>query len=143
MVKRIYAKEASVVYEIPVRTRSRNELVDITLSVRKVLEQSGVLEGICQIYVPHTTAAVTVNEKADPNVARDIGDTLSRLIPEGEGYRHAEGNSDAHVKSSLVGVSAFVPVSGGDLLLGTWQAIFFCEFDGPRTRRCQVRFLGE
>lgn len=143
MVKRIYAKEASVVYEIPVRTRSRNELVDITLSVRKVLDQSGVLEGICHIYVPHTTAAVTVNEKADPNVARDIGDTLSRLIPEGEGYRHAEGNSDAHVKSSLVGVSAFVPVSGGDLLLGTWQAIFFCEFDGPRTRRCQVRFLGE
>jgi len=141
-VKCLYAKEASVDYEIPVRTRSRNELVDITDSVRAILEGSGVLEGICHIYVPHTTAAVTINEKADPNVARDIGETLSRLIPEGEGYRHAEGNSDAHVKSSLVGVSAFVPVSGGDLLLGTWQAIFFCEFDGPRTRRCRIRILG-
>jgi len=130
-----------VIHELPVRTRSRNELVDITDRVRAILGQSGVQEGICHIYVPHTTAAVTVNEKADPNVARDIGETLSKLIPEGEGYRHSEGNSDAHVKSSLVGVSAFVPVSGGDLLLGTWQAIFFCEFDGPRTRRCHVRIL--
>ncbi len=135
------AKEAAVVHELPVRTRSRNELVDITSGVRTILEQSGVAEGICHIYVPHTTAAVTVNEKADPAVARDIAETLSKLIPEGDGYRHAEGNSDAHVKSSLVGVSAFVPVSGGELLLGTWQAIFFCEFDGPRTRRCLVRIL--
>lgn len=141
MVKRSYAKEASVVHEIPVRTRSRNELVDITGSVHAIIEQSGIQEGMCHIYVPHTTAAVTINEKADPSVARDIGETLSRLIPEGEGYRHAEGNSDAHVKSTLVGVSAFVPVSGGELLLGTWQAIFFCEFDGPRTRRCHVRIL--
>jgi secondary thiamine-phosphate synthase enzyme len=140
-VKCSYAKEASVVHELPVRTRSRNELIDITGSVRTILERSGVREGICHIYVPHTTAAVTVNEKADPDVARDIRDTLAKLVPEDEGYRHAEGNSDAHVKSSLVGVSACVPVSGGDLLLGTWQAIFFCEFDGPRTRRCCVTIL--
>ncbi len=134
-------KEAAVVHELPVRTRSRNELVDITSGVRQILEKSGVREGICHIYVPHTTAAVTVNEKADPDVHRDIAETLSKLIPEGNGYRHAEGNSDAHVKSSLVGISAFVPVSGGELLLGTWQAIFFCEFDGPRTRRCLIRIL--
>ena len=130
-----------MVHEIPVRTRSRNELVDITGSVRKILEQSGVQEGLCHIYVPHTTAAVTVNEKADPNVARDIGEMLSKLIPEGEEYRHAEGNSDAHVKSSLVGASTFVPVSGGELLLGTWQAIFFCEFDGPRQRRVFLKVI--
>jgi secondary thiamine-phosphate synthase enzyme len=135
------AKEAAVVHELPVRTRSRSELVDITSGIRNIVEKSGVGEGICHIYVPHTTAAVTVNEKADPDVARDIAETLSKLVPEGDGYRHAEGNSDAHVKSSLVGVSAFVPVSGGELLLGTWQAIFFCEFDGPRTRRCLVRIL--
>jgi secondary thiamine-phosphate synthase enzyme len=142
-VKRSYPKEASVIHEITVRTRSRNELVDITERVREILEQSAVREGICHVFVPHTTAAITVNEKADPDVARDIRETLSKLVPEGEGYRHAEGNSDAHVKSSLVGVSVFVPVSGGDLLLGTWQAIFFCEFDGPRTRRCRVSILEE
>lgn len=127
--------------EIPVRTRRRNELVDITPRLREIVSGSGVAEGICHVFVPHTTAAVTVNEKADPDVPRDIVETLSRLVPEGDGYRHAEGNSDAHVKSSIVGVSAFVPVSGGDLVLGTWQAVFFCEFDGPRTRRCLVRIV--
>lgn len=127
--------------EIPVRTRKRNELVDITADVRRVILRSGVAEGICHVYVPHTTAGVTVNEKADPDVARDIVETFSRLVPEGEGYRHAEGNADAHVKSTIVGVSAFIPVSGGDAVLGTWQAVFFCEFDGPRTRRCLVRIL--
>lgn len=127
--------------EIPVRTRRRSEFVDITPRLRQIVAESGVAEGLCHVYVPHTTAAVTVNEKADPDVPRDVVETLSRLVPEGEGYRHAEGNSDAHVKSSIVGVSAFVPVSGGDLVLGTWQAVFFCEFDGPRTRRCLVRIV--
>ena len=106
-----------------------------------MIARSGVGEGLCHIFVPHTTAGVTINEKADPDVTRDIEETLSRLVPEGEGYRHAEGNSDAHVKSTLVGVSAFVPVSDGDIVLGTWQAIFFCEFDGPRSRRCLVRVI--
>lgn len=127
--------------EIPVRTRRRNEFVDITPRLREIVSGSGIVEGFCHVFVPHTTAAVTVNEKADPDVPRDIVETLSRLVPEGDGYRHAEGNSDAHVKSSIVGVSAFVPVSGGDLALGTWQAVFFCEFDGPRTRRCLVRVV--
>jgi len=124
--------------EIGVHTRKRIELMDITSSIRKIVAQSGVSEGLCHVFVPHTTAAVTINEKADPDVARDIEATLSKLIPEGAGYRHTEGNSDAHVKSSLVGVSVFVPVSGGDVVLGTWQAVFFCEFDGPRSRRCLV-----
>jgi secondary thiamine-phosphate synthase enzyme len=131
-----------MLHEIPVRTRRRTELVDITDDVRTIVGRSGVSEGVCHIFVPHTTAAVTINEKADPDVARDIETTLSRMVPEGEGYRHAEGNSDAHVKSTLVGVSLFVPVSGGDVVLGTWQAVFFCEFDGPRSRRCLVRVMG-
>jgi secondary thiamine-phosphate synthase enzyme len=131
-------KEGSMLREIPVRTRKRNELVDITGDVRAAVIESGVSEGLCHIFVPHTTAAVTINEKADPDVPRDIVESLSKLVPEGEGYRHAEGNSDAHVKSTLVGTSAFLPVSGGDIVLGTWQAVFFCEFDGPRSRRCSV-----
>ncbi len=131
-----------MLHELSIRTRARNEMVDITADIREAVARSGVAEGICHVFVPHTTAGVTVNEKADPDVARDILDALSRLVPEGAGYRHAEGNSDAHVKSTLAGVSAFVPVRGGDAALGTWQAIFFCEFDGPRTRRCFVRVLG-
>jgi secondary thiamine-phosphate synthase enzyme len=132
-----------MISELPIRTRRRVELVDITGAVRSILSKSGVREGLCHVFVPHTTAAVTINEKADPDVPRDIEETLARLVPEGGSYRHAEGNSDAHVKSSLVGVSAFVPVAGGELVLGTWQAIFFCEFDGPRSRRCLVRVSGE
>ena len=127
--------------EIPIRTRRRNELIDITGNIRNLVHLSGVTHGLCHIFVPHTTAAVTINEKADPDVARDVEETLSKMVPEAEGYRHAEGNSDAHIKSTLVGISAFVPVSGGDVVLGTWQAVFFCEFDGPRTRRCLVQIM--
>jgi secondary thiamine-phosphate synthase enzyme len=127
--------------ELTIRTRRRIELIDITEDVRKIVSGSGLTEGLCHVFVPHTTAAVTINEKADPDVPRDIGETLAKLVPEGEGYRHAEGNSDAHVKSALVGVSAFVPVAGGEIALGTWQAVFFCEFDGPRSRRCLVRVI--
>ena len=127
--------------EIPVRTRKRNELIDITGGVRAMVTDSGVREGLCHIFVPHTTAAVTINEKADPDVPRDIMETLSRMVPEGEGYRHTEGNSDAHIKSALIGATAFIPVSDGDIVLGTWQAIFFCEFDGPRSRRCFVNVI--
>ncbi len=127
-----------MIEEIEVRTRKRCELIDITGSVRKVVAGSGVSDGVCHIFVPHTTAAVTINEKADPNVALDIEATLEKLVPPDRGYLHMEGNSDAHVKSSLVGVSTLVPVQGGNLVLGTWQAVFFCEFDGPRNRRCLV-----
>ena len=127
--------------EIPVRTRKRNELVDITGAVRAIVLDSGVREGLCHIFVPHTTAGVTINEKADPDVPRDIMETLSKMVPEGEGYRHTEGNSDAHIKSALIGAAAFLPMSDGDIVLGTWQAIFFCEFDGPRSRRCLVNII--
>jgi len=127
--------------EISVKTRARSQFLDITAEIRAVVSRSGIKEGLCHIFVPHTTAAVTINEKADPDVARDIMEALERLAPEGDGYRHTEGNSDAHIKSTLTGASAFVPVSGGELALGTWQAVFFCEFDGPRSRRCLVGII--
>jgi secondary thiamine-phosphate synthase enzyme len=127
--------------EIAIRTRKRIEFTDITSGIRKIIAQTGAGEGLCHIFVPHTTAAVTINEKADPAVARDIESMLSKLVPEGEGYKHTEGNADAHIKSTLVGVSLFLPISGGDAVLGTWQAVFFCEFDGPRSRRCLVRII--
>jgi secondary thiamine-phosphate synthase enzyme len=135
--------EADLIREIAVKTKRRVELVDITSRIRDLVEESGVVEGICHIFVPHTTAAVTINEKADPAVASDISKTLEKIVPEGWEYRHAEGNSDAHVKSSLVGASEMVIITGGRPLLGTWQAVFFCEFDGPRSRLCFVRITGE
>ncbi|MEJ2068498.1 MAG: secondary thiamine-phosphate synthase enzyme YjbQ [Deltaproteobacteria bacterium] len=126
-------------HEIQVKTRARNELVDITGQVEKVVGESGVAEGICVLAVPHTTAAVTVNENADPSVKADIITKLSELAPEGDRYRHMEGNADAHIKATLVGPSETLLVKGGRLSLGTWQGVFFCEFDGPRTRRVIVR----
>jgi secondary thiamine-phosphate synthase enzyme len=127
---------------ISVRTRKRNELIDITAEILKAISESGVKEGLCHIFVPHTTAAVTINEKADPDVARDIEETLARLVPAEGRYRHSEGNSDSHVKSSLVGASDFLIVREGTAVLGTWQAVFFCEFDGPRSRSCHIRVTG-
>jgi secondary thiamine-phosphate synthase enzyme len=126
---------------LSVRTRARTGLVDITGQVREAVAELGVTDGAVLIYVPHTTAAVTINEGADPDVARDIGAKLSELVPASGDYRHTEGNSDAHVKSSLVGCSETVLVCGGKLVLGTWQGIFFCEFDGPRTRTVVVGVL--
>jgi len=128
-----------MLHEIDVKTGKRNEMIDITTAIRSIVSKSGVSEGICQIFVPHTTAAVTINEKADPDVAVDITSTLEKMIPAGWGYRHAEGNSDSHIKCSLVGSSEFVIITEGRLLLGVWQAVFFCEFDGPRNRRCHIR----
>ena len=126
-----------------VKTRKRNELVDITLQVKEAIAESGVRDGLCHVFIPHTTAAVTINEKADPDVATDIETTLEGLVPPGAGYRHAEGNSDAHVKSTLVGASEFLIIRDGSPLLGTWQAVFFCEFDGPRSRNCHIGVIGE
>ena len=125
--------------EIDVKTSSRMEFVDITHQVERVVKESGISEGFCFIYVPHTTAAVTINENADPSVKADIIATLSQLIPAGDRYRHMEGNADAHIKASLVGPSETILVNGGRLSLGTWQGVFFCEFDGPRRRRVSVR----
>ena len=124
---------------VEVRTRSRDEMVDVTDLVAAAVGESGVAAGTATVYVPHTTAGVTINENADPSVVHDVLAALDEAVPWRQGfYRHAEGNSAAHVKSSLVGCSAMVPVIGGRLALGTWQAVFFCEFDGPRTRRMVV-----
>jgi secondary thiamine-phosphate synthase enzyme len=128
-----------ITHEIQVKTRARNELVDITGQVEKVVGESGVAEGICVLAVPHTTAAVTVNENADPSVKADIIAKLNEIAPEGDRYRHMEGNADAHIKATLVGPSETLLVKGGRLSLGTWQGVFFCEFDGPRTRRVIIR----
>ncbi len=127
---------------INIRTGARVELVDITSRVKEVVKDSGIGDGVCYLYVPHTTAGITINEGADPSVKRDIIQTLQRLIPRDAGYAHMEGNADAHVKSSLVGASLQVLVEEGELLLGTWQSIFFCEFDGPRHRRVAVKIMG-
>jgi len=132
-----------MIKNINIKTGSRTEFVNITSEVRKIVSDSGVTEGVCYIYVPHTTAGVTINEGADPSVVRDIISTLSKLIPHSANYLHAEGNSDAHIKTSLVGSSQCVIIDDGKLLLGTWQAIFFCEFDGARHRRVTVKVMGK
>jgi len=128
---------------LAVETTARTEIKDITQDVARLVTQSGVENGLCHLYVPHTTAGILVNESDDPDVARDIGDALDRLAPRDAGYKHYEGNADSHIKSSLVGVSETVPVEGGKLGLGRWQGIFFCEFDGPRRREVKVRIVGD
>ena len=127
-----------------VSTKQRNQMIDITGEVGSAVSQSGITNGDVIVYCPHTTAAITINENADPSVIHDILLTLSELIPEHRGgYRHYEGNSDAHCKSSLFGCSEQVLIMNGSLNLGTWQGIFFCEFDGPRSRRVIVQVRGE
>jgi secondary thiamine-phosphate synthase enzyme len=126
---------------LPVKTSSRTELIDITSKIAKLVKESGVTEGLCMLYVPHTTGAVTINESADPSVRGDILMVLNQIIPWKADYKHMEGNSPAHVKSTLVGASELVAVENGALVLGTWQGIFFCEFDGPRTRKVHVRIM--
>jgi len=121
-----------------VRSSTHAELIDITLQVQRVVSQSGVVSGLCHVYVPHTTAGVLVNENADPDILSDFLTTLERLVPWDDGYRHAEGNAAAHIKSTLVGTSQTVPVRDGRLALGRWQGIYLAEFDGPRERRLQV-----
>ena len=121
-----------------VRTNARCEMIDITDKVANFVKESGLQDGICHVFVPHTTAAVTINENADPDVPRDILDSLDRVVPLSNRYRHAEGNAAAHVKASLLGASQTVFVENGRLVLGTWQSLFFCEFDGPRTREVLV-----
>ncbi len=121
-------------YEI--KTHRRNEMIDITSRVQEAIAESGASEGVVTVYVPHTTAAVTINENADPDVVHDVLEALEAAVPwQRDFYQHDEGNSAAHVKCSLVGASAAVPFADGKLALGTWQAVYFCEFDGPRTRR--------
>jgi len=126
---------------INVKTSSRTEFVDITTKVQQAVQESGLQSGLCMVYVPHTTAAVTINESADPSVKRDILMVLNQVVPWKADYRHLEGNSPAHVKSSLVGASELIMVENGRLVLGTWQGIFFCEFDGPRNRKVHLKFM--
>lgn len=126
-----------------VTTHVRTELIDITDKVREAVAQSKVGSGMCFVYVPHTTAGVTVNESYDPDVARDITATLSKLVPHRAGYAHSEGNADAHIKAAMVGSCQAIPVEEGRLALGRWQGVFFCEFDGPRQRRVQVQVTGK
>ena len=127
-----------------VNSKDRNQMIDVTSQVALIVSQAGITNGQATVYCPHTTAAITINENADPDVPHDILLTLSMLFPQTRsGYRHCEGNSDSHCKSSLVGCSEQVLIKSGQLNLGTWQGIFFCEFDGPRTRKVTVQVCGE
>jgi len=127
-----------------VATNKRNELVDITDKIQGMIDKAGVKDGSVVVFCPHTTAAITINENADPDVVHDILLTLSELVPQDRsGYQHSEGNSDAHVKSSIIGCSETVLISSGKMKLGTWQGIYFCEFDGPRRRTVHVQITGE
>jgi secondary thiamine-phosphate synthase enzyme len=129
-------------YTIKVRSREREEMVEFTGEVSRRLTESGAREGVCTLFVRHTTAALTVNENADPDVPRDMLHALRTLVPQhGMGFRHAEENSDAHIKATLVGSSVTVPFSGGELLLGRWQGIFLCEFDGGREREVVLQVV--
>jgi secondary thiamine-phosphate synthase enzyme len=130
-----------MIKNINVKTKSRTEFVDITSEIQNLVDEIGIKSGVCYIYVPHTTAGITINEGADPSVTKDIQTMLSKLIPHDFNYSHTEGNSDAHIKSSVVGVSKSILIDGGKLQLGTWQSVFFCEFDGPRQRRVLVKVI--
>jgi len=129
--------------QIAVKTHKQCEMLDITSQVESVVRKSEVKSGICCVFVPHTTAGVTINENADPNVIRDIIMELNKIVPPDDNYTHGEGNSAAHIKSSMVGCSQTVLIAEGRLALGTWQSLFFCEFDGPRSRMAWVRVMGD
>lgn len=128
---------------ITLKSKIKTELIDITSKVNQIVQENGVENGFCLIFVPHTTAGITINENADPDVKLDILTILNQIVPWKAEYQHMEGNSPAHVKSTLVGASEMIAIENRQLLLGTWQGIFFCEFDGPRTRKVHVHFLTE
>ena len=128
---------------ITVKTHSHTELVDITNEIQSVLKAVNFTSGICMLYVPHTTAGITINESADPSVRRDILMVLNQMVPWKADYRHMEGNSPAHIKTSLMGTSQIVAVEDGRMVLGTWQGIFYCEFDGPRTRKLHIKLISD
>ena len=130
-------------HTLTVRTGSRTEFLDLTGQIQEAVRESGVQEGLCHLFVPHTTAAVTINENADPAVKADILMILNQIISEKESYRHLEGNSPAHIKASVIGPQLTLLVSGGRLVLGTWQGVYFCEFDGPRTRRLHLKVVAD
>jgi secondary thiamine-phosphate synthase enzyme len=129
--------------EITVKTSSHTQIIDITSKVNEILAKTGIKEGICTVFTPHTTAGITINENADPDVPRDIIKEMEKVVPLNDGYAHIEGNSAAHIKSSLFGCSETVIIRNGTLMLGTWQSVFFCEFDGPRNRKVWVEIIGK
>lgn len=133
----------NMIETINVKTSHKQQMVDITGEIRSVLTKSGAIDGVCHVFIPHTTAAVTINENADPDVVRDTLLGLDDLISRDLDFRHAEGNSPAHIKSTLVGISESIFISRGDLLLGTWQGVYFCEFDGPRNRKAIIRITDD
>ena len=126
-----------------VKTGRRTQLVDVTQQVERVVAAAGVVSGVCYLYVPHTTAGVMINEHFDPDVATDLEGVFERLVPRSGPYRHSEGNSDSHAKAVLAGTSQMIFVEQGKLVLGQWQGVFFCEFDGPRERKMWVKVLGD
>jgi len=128
-----------MIKEYTVSTNRKTEFINIDNYIRKTVDEAGISEGQCVVFIPHTTAGVTINENADPDVRRDIDAHLNKLIPANGGYRHSEGNSDGHIKSSIIGQSLTLIISGGKPVLGTWQSVFFCEFDGPRNRKVIIR----
>lgn len=132
-----------MIAEFPVKTSARNELVDITEDVRQAARELGLKSGACIVYCPHTTAAIAITENADPGVKKDLLNYLQKLVPEKAGFSHSEGNSDAHIKSAVIGNSRAILVENKELVLGTWEGIFFCEFDGPRSRKVLVKALKE
>jgi secondary thiamine-phosphate synthase enzyme len=129
--------------EISVKTSSHSQFIDITSKVSEVLQKTGIKDGMCTVFTPHTTAGITINENADPDVPRDIIKEMEKIVPLDAGYTHVEGNSAAHIKSSLFGCSETVIIKNGSLMLGTWQSVFFCEFDGPRNRKVWVEIIGK
>jgi secondary thiamine-phosphate synthase enzyme len=133
--------ELEMIQTFQVRTSKKTELIDISRSVQEAVEKTGFKDGVCIIFVPHTTAAVTINENADPSVVQDIVTELNKIVPFEDRYQHMEGNSAAHIKASIVGSSQTVFIESGKLVLGTWQGIFFCEFDGPRNRKVHVKMM--
>ena len=126
-----------------VRTDRHTQMKDITAQVRDAVRESGVKDGLCMVFIPHTTAAVTINENADPDVVRDLNMELDKIVPWEDGYQHMEGNSAAHLKSSMIGASEQIIIEDGRLVLGTWQGIYFCEYDGPRNRKAIIKIIGE
>ena len=142
-VETISHREGIVIRYIEVKSRARTELIDITAEIRELVRKTNVSNGVCHLFVLHTTAGITVNEGADPAVQRDMTTFLTRLVPNDPYFTHSEGNSDAHIKSTLVGTSQTLLIDSGKLLLGTWQSVYFCEFDGPRQRRIAVKITSD
>jgi len=130
-----------MIKKLEIKTNSRSEIIDITDKIQKIISDSKIKSGICIIYVPHTTAGITVNENYDPSVRTDILDYLEKIAPAAARYKHTEGNADSHIKTSVVGSSATLVIEDGKILLGNWQGIMFCEFDGPRTRKLVIKLL--